>query len=251
MMKIVNCKLCALFILLTTFSASHGQSSATDPGGANVNSESSFNILIVGGGEHHDFDRWFDREDREILSETGAEVRYTDNPDEILPELSSLDILYLSNNQPLPEPELRSRIFDFVESGKGLLLVHPAIWYNWEDWPEYNRDLVGGGSHSHPPYGEFEVVVTDPDHPVMASVPERFTITDELYRFEKDEEGSDIHVLAVGIEEETGEEYPVAWTLEYGEGRVVNITLGHDEEAHRHEAFRAMLKNSIEWLTEN
>lgn len=76
-------------------------------------------------------------------------------------------------------------------------MVHPAIWYNWSDWPEYNRDLVGGGSRSHPPFGDFEVRVTDPDHPVMASVPERFTIKGELYRFEKDEEGSDIQVLAV------------------------------------------------------
>lgn len=210
----------------------------------------SLSVLIVGGGMHHSFERWFDEEDQKIISETGASVSYTDNPDEIQPELSGLDILYLSNNQPLPDPDLRDAIFEFVESGNGLLLVHSSIWYNWEDWPEYNRELVGGGSRSHPPYGEFDVSVTEPDHPVMAGVPAQFSIQDELYRFEEDPEGTDIYVLATGLEEENGNEYPVVWTAEYGEGRIVGITLGHDGEAHQHPAYIALLKNSIKWLME-
>lgn len=211
----------------------------------------SLEILIVGGGMHHDFARWFGEEDLELFSQTGASVRYTEDPGEVPADLPGLDILYLSNNQPLPDATLREEIFEFVESGKGLLLVHPALWYNWEDWPAYNRDLAGGGSRSHPPYGEFEVRVTDPDHPVMTGVPEAFTLADELYRFEADPEGSDMHVLAVGVEEETGEEYPVAWAIEYGKGRIVCITLGHDGASHEHEAYRKMLRNSMDWLTEN
>jgi uncharacterized protein len=209
-------------------------------------------VLIVGGHEHHDFDRWFNEEDSAIIAETGARVIYTDEPDAILPQLSELDVLYLSNNQPLPDTDLHHAIHDFVESGNGLLLVHAATWFNWQDdWPEYYRDFVGGGTQSHPPLGEFEVYVVDEDHPVMAGVPAQFSIIDELYRFEKDEDGADIHVLAMGIEAETGEQYPVAWTVNYGDGRIVNITLGHDGDAHQHEAFRAMLQNSILWLTQN
>src|SRR5690625_3575666 len=41
-------------------------------------------ILIVGGGGSHDFDRWFNLEDSKILAETGANVRYTDQPKNIL-----------------------------------------------------------------------------------------------------------------------------------------------------------------------
>lgn len=209
-------------------------------------------VLIVGGHDHHDFDRWFDEEDSRIISETGANVGYTDEPDAVLPRLPELDILYLSNNQPLPDPQLHSAIHDFVESGNGLLLVHAATWYIWQDdWPEYYRDFIGGGTRSHPPLGEFEVYVVDQEHPVMEGVPERFTIVDELYRFQRDEEGADMHVLAMAIEAETGEEYPAAWTVEYGDGRVVNITLGHDGDAHQHEAYIAMLQNSIKWLAGN
>lgn len=210
---------------------------------------SSSNVLIVGGGNAHDFDRWFNLEDSKTIAETGALVRYTNHPENIEAVLPELDILYLSNNQPmLATEEFRHSIFDFVESGKGLLLVHPSIWYNWEDWPEYNRELVGGGSRSHPPYGEFDVSVTDPDHPVMEGVPDQFTIKDELYRFEKDSEGVDIHVLATGLEEETGTEYPVVWTAGYGQGRIVGITLGHDGEAHQHPAYIRLLQNSVKWL---
>ena len=212
--------------------------------------EDSLSVLIVGGGMHHDFEQWFNEEDQKIISGTSASVSYTDNPNEILPELPGLDILYLSNNQPMPDTDLRDAIFEFVEAGNGLLLVHPAVWYNWEDWPEFNRELVGGGSRSHPPYGEFGVSVTEPDHPVMAGVPVQFTIKDELYRFEKDPEGTDFHVLATGLEEETGAEYPVVWTAGYGQGRIVGITLGHDGDAHQHPAYIKVLQNSIEWLTE-
>lgn len=208
-------------------------------------------ILIVGGGTHHNFDRWFNLEDSKILAEAGAVTRYTEYPEHIPDVLSEIDILYLSNNQPLPDEDLRKSIFDFVESGNDLLLVHAAIWYNWDDWTEYNQKLVGGGSNSHPPYGEFEVQVVDSGHPVMNAVPETFMIKDELYRFEKEDEGSDIHVLAKGIEPETGDEYPVAWTVDYGEGRIVCITLGHDGEAHTHKAYKTILQNSVEWLNEN
>ncbi|MEX0778968.1 MAG: ThuA domain-containing protein [Balneolales bacterium] len=218
---------------------------------ANQPQESAANVLIVGGGQHHDFEQWTNLADSTTISNTGAQVRYTDNPAAILPALEALDILYLSNNQPLSNPALRRGIFDFADSGKSLLLVHSAIWYNWGDWPEYNRELVGGGASSHGPLGEFEVKVIDPDHPLMQSVPASFRVTDELYRFETDEEGPDMHVLAVGIEPDTGDEYPVAWTVKHGDGRIVNITLGHDGDSHEHEAYIAILENSMEWLHNN
>src|SRR5690625_6517614 len=46
-------------------------------------------------------------------------------------------------------------------------------------------DFTGGGSHSHPPFGEFDVYLTDELHPVTEGLTERFTVTDELYRSEE------------------------------------------------------------------
>lgn len=205
-------------------------------------------ILIVGGDQHHDFDRWFNQEDAATLEAAGYEVSYTDDPAAVHGMMEGLDILYLSNNQALPDPELRQAIFDFADAGKGLLLVHPALWYNWEDWPAYNRELAGGGSRSHPPYGPFDITVTAPDHPIMAGVPATFTLDDELYRYELDPQGPALNVLMTGREAETGDEFPLAWTVNHPTRRIVGITLGHDGATHQSDAYKTMLVNAADWL---
>lgn len=212
---------------------------------------STSRVLIVGGGASHDFARWFDAADAATLSEAGAQVVYTDVPSEILPALSDIDALVLSNNQALPDPELRDGIFELVDRGKGLVIGHAAAWYNWEDWPEYNRDLVGGGANGHRPYGEFEVRVTGAEHPIMESVPSSFTIEDELYYVVPDTTGAEMTVLATAREPETDTTYPVVWTVDHGNGRIVVNTLGHDGEAHQHPAYRRILQNSLRWAGRN
>lgn len=212
--------------------------------------EQAIEVLIVGGDQHHDFDRWFNEADSAILEDIGADVSYTDAPREIVPRLDDIDVLYLSNNQPLPGDDLRSGIFDVVDQGKGLMIYHAAAWYSWEDWPEFNRELVGGGARSHRDYGAFEVTVQDPEHPIMQEVPTTFTIEDELYYFERDAEGAPMQVLATGEEPETGRTFPVVWTVERGDGRIVVNTLGHDGAAHEHPAFQQMLQNSARWAAQ-
>lgn len=234
---------------MTGLLAFFGAFACSGDSGAQLPEDPGSRVLILGGGDHHDFDRWFHQEDSTLIASAGAVVEYTDDPESVLPVLDGQDLFYMNTNQPIDVPEFPGELLGFVGSGKGLLLVHASTWFIW-DWPEYYRDLIGGGTRSHGPLGEFEVRVSDPDHPVMTGVPGQFTIRDELYRFERDEEGADMHVLAIGIEPGTGEEYPVAWVTEYGEGNVVNITLGHDGDAHQHEAFIAMLQNSVDWLTE-
>ena len=124
---------------------------------------------------------------------------------------------------------------------------HPALWYNWQDWPEYNQKLVAGGSRGHDKYGEFEVQVVDPEHPIMKGVPEKFKITDELYYHKKDTSGPPIQVLAIGRNPATGATHPVVWITKTPNSRIVCITLGHDEKAHTLPAFQTLLVNAHEW----
>ena len=212
----------------------------------NSGEETPTHSLIVGGGSSHDFERWFAGADVETLGALGGSVVYTEDVDSLAGALEDLSLLMLSNNQPLPE-DARESIDVFVAAGGGLLLVHPACWYNWRDWPEYNRDLVGGGARGHESYGEFEVRVVDGEHPVTQGVPASFRITDELYRFERDRAGPDIQVLAIGRSLKSGEEYPVVWTVAREKGRTTCITLGHDGKAHEHPAFKRLLENSAAW----
>src|SRR5690625_2922699 len=131
-------------------------------------------ILIVGGGASHNFERWFNLEDSKILTHAGANVRYTSEVEYVKEMLPELDILYLSNNQPMPDPELREAIFEFVESGNDLLLVRAATWYNWEGWTDYNSSLVTGGRSGPDECGNYKDKAEKADHPNIEGTPASF-----------------------------------------------------------------------------
>ena len=217
---------------------------------ATANSSQDTRVLIVGGGDSHDYPEWFQRADSATLAAGGATVTYTDDPSEVTALLAEADVLYQTANQPLDDPALRDAIFAHVAAGKGMIIGHAGGWFNWRDWPEYNRQLVSGGSRSHAAYGPFTVEVVDPSHPVMQGVPASFTLDDELYRFQLDPEGPGIEVLATAVEVETGEVYPIVWTVRSQGGRIVANTLGHDGAAHEHPAYQTILRNSLQWVTD-
>lgn len=204
-------------------------------------------VAILGGGSSHDFPQWFQRADSTILASAGARVAYAGEPAGMLPVLREADVLYQTANQPLNDPALREAIMAHVRAGKGLIVGHAGSWYNWRDWPEYNRQLIGGGARAHRRYGDFEVKVVRPDHPVMQGVPATFNIRDELYRIIPDTAGAKMEVLATAREVETGTVYPIIYTVQNPSARIVVNTLGHDGEAHNHPAYQRILQNSLRW----
>jgi putative membrane-bound dehydrogenase-like protein len=197
--------------------------------------------LLVGGGSSHDFEKWFNKGDAALLG-----AAYTSNPAQIAAALPEVNVLVLTNNQEIADPAARKGIFDLVDAGKGLILVHPACWYNWKNWPEYNKQLVSGGSRGHEKLQEFEVILTEAS-PITANLSKTFRVKDELYQFVKDPEGPEIEVLAKGKSLETGKEYPVVWTVKHPKGRIVCITLGHDGSAHDHADYKKLLQNAAAW----
>ncbi|WP_373519644.1 ThuA domain-containing protein [Pricia sp.] len=205
-------------------------------------------IAVTGGGGSHDFLKFFGIADGGILSDNGENtVIYSEDVQEIDALVPAVDILMLTNNQPL-NAAAKAAIFSQVNAGKlNMLIYHPSTWYNWEDWPEYNKRLVGGGSRSHEDLQEFEVTVIKPDHPIMKGVPKTFLIVDELYRWEKDP-AAEIEVLAMSKGLESGEEYPTVWIVKHPKAKIVGNTLGHDERAHGLEAYQMILRNSLEWV---
>ena len=174
--------------------------------------------LAVGGGSSHDFAKWFGDKDKATLLELKpAWIDYVENPSAIAQAAPNLDVLVLSTNQPLSS-DARSGIMAMVNGSKGLLLYHPALWYNWNNFPEYNRELVGGGAKSHDRYGEFEVEVLDATHPITAGLPKKFKITDELYHIVPDAQGTPIQVLAQATSPTTGKTFPQVWVTRTSEG---------------------------------
>ena len=220
------------------------------PGSFLSTNPESENLALMGGGGSHDFLNHFAKIDGRILSNNGElSVLYTEQSQQLGSWLPDTDVLYLCNNKPF-DAATKKLILNRAQEGMGILIYHPSTWYNWKDWPEYNKMLVGGGSQSHEKLQEFEVQVTNPDHPIMENVPEKFRIVDELYRWEQDPDAVDIEVLAIGKGIESGEEYPVVWIAKHPNSRIVCNTLGHDERAHNLKAYQTILGNSLQWIRE-
>lgn len=218
--------------------------------GSNLSDRSdATNIVTMGGGGSHDFLKFFGGEDGLVLKGDGENsVVYTENAEDLAEIVSHADVLYLTNNKPIPA-QTRTAIMQRVNEGKlAMMISHPGTWYNWADWPAYNKELVGGGSRSHEPLGEFEVEVVKPDHRIMKGVPQKFKIVDELYRWEPDSSATPIEVLAIGRSLTTGKEYPAVWIVKHPKTKIVGNTLGHDERAHGLPAYKTILKNSIDWI---
>ncbi len=205
--------------------------------------------FLLGGGASHDYPRWFGQADTATLEEGGfASVNYTEDVDLVATVAPDVDVLVISNNKPFKTPEARKAITDHVNAGKGVVLVHPGLWYNWANWPEFNREICGGGARGHDRFGEYEVKLTDVKHPVTAGVPDAFKITDECYWFETDPKGTPIEVLATGHSAQKMRDFPMVFIVKHPKARIVGITLGHDGKAHDLQAYKTLLRNSVKWV---
>ncbi len=207
-------------------------------------------VLMVGGGESHDFNKWYRGVDAATLREGRlATVVYIDNTDSILHYLKKTDVLLLSNNQPISDPNTREAIFNHVKKGKGLVLAHAALWYNWKDWPEYNLQLAGGGSRGHDRYGSFQVTVTSPSHPVMDGLPASLTLADERYYYIPDPASPGVEVLATASAEGAEKSFPSIFVVKHPKARIVGIALGHDGASHDLPEYQALLRNAVKWVS--
>lgn len=168
--------------------------------------------------------------------------------------LETFDAVFflVSGEVPLAE-EQKQALLSFVREGKGFVGAHGAT-ASLAEWSDY-VELVGGTFDGHPwNQLEVELVVEDPTFPAVAHFPERFRFVDEIYQiaeFSRDRS----HVLisldtaSVDMEHEgvTQRDIPIAWTREYGKGRVFYSSLGHASETWARDDVRQMWREAIRW----
>jgi type 1 glutamine amidotransferase len=166
--------------------------------------------------------------------------------------LAGFDVLFFaltSGELPFTEDQKRS-ILDFVTGGHGFIGVHSASDTLYE-WPDYGR-LVGAYFKDHPWTQQATVVVEDRSHPSTMGLPERFTLTEEYYTFQRNPRGS-VQVLlnldpaSVGT---TGD-YPLAWTQAVGRGKAYYNALGHFPETWNDARFQRQLEGAVRWAGTN
>lgn len=171
---------------------------------------------------------------REIGKDSRLEVVTVEDPNfldsEALDRYDAIILHFMNWEQPSPGEKARENLRRFVGKGGGLVLVHFACGA-WQDWPGFS-ELAGRAwdpkLRPHDPRGVFKVNIADGDHPVTRGL-KAFDADDELYTCLAG--SSPIHVLASARSSVDGRDYPMAFVLNHGKGRVFHSVLGHDLKA--------------------
>jgi quinoprotein glucose dehydrogenase len=153
-------------------------------------------------------------------------------------------------------PEQRADLLAFVhDDGKGFVTVHSGATAFFS-WPEFG-EMVGGRFDEHP-WGVTDaiVVVDDPSFPAMKYFPKSGVFHDEHYQL-KDFSRDKLHVLAhldasrldlkAPLVHRKDADFPVAWTKNYGKGRVFYSTLGHEDVAWDTKPIQTMYFEALKW----
>ena len=187
----------------------------------------------------------------EVLGEDPRfEVRVEERPAFLAkPELHEYDAVvlhFMDWEQPDPGPAARANLNSFVETGKGLVIVHFACGA-FQAWPEF-RDLAGRvwdpNLRGHDPFGPFRVEIAPTDHPVTRGLT-AFETTDELYTCLTGDRP--IEILATARSSVDDKDYPMAFAFSYGQGRVFHSPLGHDVGAIRNPAVGELFRRGCAW----
>ncbi len=221
------------------------------------------NLLLISGGRHPYEESTPILEN--FLREAGhsVEVRWdTDALDE-LNSLAAYDALVF-NTLRYGETALtklqQDNVSNFIFNGKSFICIHISGCAP-ESWPEYSNITGGGwamGKSFHPPYGQFTVTVSQPDHPAVLGLSD-FVTNDELYMGLEYSDDNDIFMTAYdpgGTHEWGGKPkhmpsgtFPLGWTRYYGNGKVFVTLLGHNGLSFETPEFQRILLNGIEWAT--
>ncbi len=207
------------------------------------------NLLLLTGGRHP-----YEETTpvmTEFLGEAGHDVTVSESAEELTGNLSSYDAIVLNTlrqemtDNDLTEPQ-RDGLMGYVWTGGGLVSVHISA-ASAPEWPEMKKITGGGwvlGESWHPPFGWFEVFVSNPNHPLADGVQESFWTYDECYCGLDIQPGIDVFMH--GIVED--EEKPLGWSHQYGDGKVANIALGHAGSSQEQPQFQRLILNSVEYV---
>lgn len=208
----------------------------------------TINVLAIGGNRlpYHPFDVHGPALERALQTDA-IDVTLTTARDE-LESISDFDVLvdYLTDST-LEDRQLAG-VLDFVEDGGGYVGLHCAADLtsrrgdNREQPISVLRELIGGHFLEHPQPSTFTVNVVDSHHPITADL-DHFEVWDEPYVLDVDPA---VRVLLRMDHPENGD-MAVAWVKEYGDGRVLYCSLGHDWPALEHDTVRQLLRRGVRW----
>jgi type 1 glutamine amidotransferase len=193
------------------------------------------------------------------------------------PPFANYQVVVSNYNGAAWPADTQQAFTDFVNGGGGFVSIHAAN-NAFGEWKEYNkmlgiagwggrdekagpylrfrdgvfvRDSQPGKAGSHGAYHPFVVEMRNSDHPIAVGLPPRWMHAgDELYdRLRGPAEN--ITVLATAFADPakggSGEHEPILMAIDYGKGRVVHTTLGHDLNSMKCAGFAFITQRGTEW----
>jgi type 1 glutamine amidotransferase len=149
------------------------------------------------------------------------------------------------NDKPLANDEqVKANLLKYLAQGKGIATVH---WANgaMPYWPEY-VNIVGRAQQSvHDVRGPFSVKILNQTHPITKGLLD-YQTDDELF-WDTKEGDHPITILAVAHSKIKDKDVPMAMTVQYGKGRVFNMTMGHDVRALQVAGTAELLRRGVAW----
>ena len=203
-------------------------------------------LLITGGHDHEtSFYSLFDGyKDVGRLPVTSSDVAFQSDL------RGKYDVLIMYDFSRDLNETSRKSLRDFVEGGKGIIVLHHAL-LNYQKWPWWYEDVVGGsyrlqkeGDNPSSSYkGDQQInVVPGEKHPITASL-EPFQALDETYK----NMWLSPRVRPLLITNNPNGDRLLAWIGPCATSRVVAIQLGHGPTIFSNPEYRTMVHNAILW----
>ena len=207
-------------------------------------------VLIVSGGwtghKPYEFADFFEK----LYKDQDFEVVHSHTLDSFndFDFLKSFDILMPNWTMGEISDEQEGNISEAIKSGVNLVGIHGGAGDAFRSCLTYQW-ILGGQFLGHPYVGEYEVRITQKDHPICLGISASFTVNTEQYYMLTE---PSIEVLAETryIYEGQTMIMPVAWIKNWGQGRVFYSALGHEpSEYGKHPEMKQLLTQAIRFLT--
>jgi type 1 glutamine amidotransferase len=160
-------------------------------------------------------------------------------------------VFFANTTGNLGIPDLGA-FLQWIRDGHAFLGAHSAS-DTYHDAPEYLA-MLGAEFDPHGEQTTVDLRVEDPAHPATASLPNPFTIFDEIYEFRTNPRGRSNILLSTDRHPNDGHptagqsgDFPIAWSHSYGSGRVFYTALGHRDEVWNDPRFQQHLLGAIRW----
>jgi type 1 glutamine amidotransferase len=168
--------------------------------------------------------------------------------------LQNYDIVmfYTTGDLPIDKATLEYFFNDWLkQKGHGMIGAHSAAdtFHNYEPY----WDALGGTFNGHP-WGSGETVtitVHDQKHPASKPWGDEFTIQDEIYRFKHWQPEKVRVLMSLNMAKTNKKEpyhVPILWVKNYGEGKIMHMSLGHNEAVWNNEKFQESMLGGIKWI---